>query len=237
MAINRPSLDGLTVARRLHQRLSEWQTLVLTELTQPGNRLLAIKVHVRDFVPKDAPAQNEAGGIRRVARGERVIDPQLIAREADVGRAAASGISPVEIAVRRSLSPATVRHYLSSEVSKLRRRNRVDAIGFARDAGWLRPGMAIEAIPAKSGMTRETFRRRLPPANEIRRTAPLFTGRRCPGLGGRPSLPRRDRGRTDPGAATERDRLHCDRQLTMSLGSQARRRLGRLHRSQHIQEP
>lgn len=125
------------MATRLHQRLPECQTLVLTGLTQPGNRLLAIKVHVRDFVPKDGPAQNEAGGIRRVARGERVIDPQLIAREADVWRAAASGISPVEIAVRRSLSPATVRHYLSSEVSKLRGRNRVDAIGFARDAGWL----------------------------------------------------------------------------------------------------
>ena len=38
------------------QRLPECRTLVLTGLSQPGNLLRALKVHVRGFIVKDAPA-------------------------------------------------------------------------------------------------------------------------------------------------------------------------------------
>jgi two-component system, NarL family, response regulator DesR len=41
------------------------------------------------------------------------------------------------MAVRLSLSPATVRNYLSNAISKVGGRNRIDAICIARDAGWL----------------------------------------------------------------------------------------------------
>jgi two-component system response regulator DesR len=40
-------LDGLTAAEQLSQRLPECRTLVLTGLSQPGNLLRALKVHVR----------------------------------------------------------------------------------------------------------------------------------------------------------------------------------------------
>jgi hypothetical protein len=40
-------------------------------------------------------------------------------------------------AVRLSLSPATVRNYLSNAIGKVGGRNRIDAIRIARDAGWL----------------------------------------------------------------------------------------------------
>ena len=36
-----------------------------------------------------------------------------------------------------SLSPATVRNYLSNAITKTGARNRIDAIRIARDAGWL----------------------------------------------------------------------------------------------------
>ena len=147
--IDLPGLDGLTAAEQLHQRLPECRTLVLTGLTQPGHLLRALKVHVRGFFVKDAPAQTLADGIRRVARGERVIDPELVAaaletgstpltdREADVLRAAETGIPTDQIADRLALSPATVRNYLSNAISKVGGRNRIDAIRIARDAGWL----------------------------------------------------------------------------------------------------
>jgi len=61
----------------------------------------------------------------------------LTDREADVLRAAQSGISTEEIGTRLSLSPATVRNYLSNAISKVGGRNRIDAIRIARDAGWL----------------------------------------------------------------------------------------------------
>jgi len=147
--IDLPGVDGLTAAEQLHQRLPECRTLVLTGLGQPGNLLRALQVHVRGFIVKDAPAETLADGVRRVARGERVIDPELVAaaletgstpltpREADVLRAAEGGLATQQIAVRLSLSPATVRNYLSNAISKVGGRNRIDAIRIARNAGWL----------------------------------------------------------------------------------------------------
>jgi two-component system response regulator DesR len=147
--IDLPGIDGLTAAQQLHEQLPECRTLVLTGLTQPGNLLRALKAHVRGFIAKDAPPDALADGIRRVAAGQRVIDPELVAaaletgaspltaRETDVLRAAESGISTDEIAVRLSLSPATVRNYLSNSISKTGGRNRIDAIRIARNAGWL----------------------------------------------------------------------------------------------------
>ena len=147
--IDLPGMDGLTAAEQLHQRLPECRALVLTGLSQPGNLLRALKVHVGGFIVKDAPAETLADGVRRVARGERVIDPELVAaaletgstplttREADVLREAEHGLPTEQIAARLSLSPATVRNYLSNAISKVGGRNRIDAIRIARDAGWL----------------------------------------------------------------------------------------------------
>ena len=147
--IDLPGVDGLTAAEQLYQRLPECRTLVLTGLSQPGNLLRALKVHVRGFIVKDAPADTLADGVRRVARGERVIDPELVAaaletgtspltaREADVLRVAEGGLPTDQIAVQLSLSPATVRNYLSNAISKVGGRNRIDAIRIARNAGWL----------------------------------------------------------------------------------------------------
>jgi len=147
--IDLPGLDGLTAAARLHDQAPDCQILMLTGLSQPGNLLRALKAHVRGFIVKDAPAETLADGVRRVAAGERVIDPELVAaaletgtsplttREADVLRAAESGISTEQIASQLSLSSATVRNYLSNAISKVNARNRIDAIRICRNAGWL----------------------------------------------------------------------------------------------------
>jgi two-component system response regulator DesR len=147
--IDLPGLDGLTAAERLHEQLRACRTLVLTGLSQPGHLLRALQAHVRGFIVKDAPAETLADGVRRVAEGQRVIDPELVAaaletgsspltdRETDVLRAAGSGISTDEIATQLSLAPATVRNYLSNAISKVGARNRIDAIRIARNAGWL----------------------------------------------------------------------------------------------------
>jgi two-component system, NarL family, response regulator DesR len=147
--IDLPGLDGLSAADQLARQLPSCRVLVLTGLSQPGSLLRALKVHVRGFIVKDAPAQTLADGIRRVARGERVIDPDLVAaaletgntpltaREAEVLREAERGIPTEQIATTLSLSPATVRNYLSNAISKVGGRNRIDAIRIARHAGWL----------------------------------------------------------------------------------------------------
>ncbi|MFD0689625.1 response regulator transcription factor [Actinomadura fibrosa] len=122
---------------------------MLTGLSQPGNLLRALKVHVRGFIVKDAPAETLTDGIRRIARGERVIDPDLVAaaletgsspltaRETEVLRVAATGVPVTQIAAELSLSQATVRDYLSSAIGEVGARNRIDAIRISRDAGRL----------------------------------------------------------------------------------------------------
>jgi two-component system response regulator DesR len=147
--IDLPGLDGLSAAEQLYEQVPDCRTLILTGLSQPGNLLRALKVHVRGFIVKDAPAAKLADGIRRVAAGERVVDPGLVAaaletgsspltpRESDVLRAAAEGISTEQIGTRLHLSPTTVRNYLSNAIAKVGGRNRIDTIRIARNAGWI----------------------------------------------------------------------------------------------------
>jgi len=147
--IDLPGVDGLTAAALLHQQLPDCRALVLTGLGQPGNLLRALKAHVRGFLLKDAPADRLAESVRKVAKGERILDPDLVAaavetgasplteRETAVLRTAEEGLPTDQIALRLSLSAATVRNYLSNAIAKVGARNRLDAIRIARDAGWL----------------------------------------------------------------------------------------------------
>jgi two-component system response regulator DesR len=147
--IELPGLDGISAAAELHERLPECRTLVLTGVGRPGTLRRALSAHVAGFMVKDARPTELVEAIRTVARGGRVLDPQLAfaaldvqgspltKREAEVLRLTAAGAEPPEIAVRIGLSYGTVRNYLASAVTKLNARNRVDAIRIATEAGWI----------------------------------------------------------------------------------------------------
>jgi two-component system response regulator DesR len=147
--IDLPGMDGLTAARELHETLPECRTLILTSLGRPGTLRRALSARVGGFLLKDAPAAELADAIRGVAVGRRVVNGQLAlaawdsedcpltAREIEVLRQAANGADAVEIAASLYLSAGTVRNYLTTIVSKLNARNRVDAIRIAQVAGWL----------------------------------------------------------------------------------------------------
>jgi len=147
--IEMPGTDGLTAAARLNTELPETKVLILTGLGHPGHLSRALEAHVGGFMRKNAPSEELADAVRRVAKGQRFLDPALVEtalqaganplteREADVLRAAADGGTTAEIGRALFLSPATVRNYLSNAISKLDARNRIDAIRIARQAGWI----------------------------------------------------------------------------------------------------
>jgi two-component system response regulator DesR len=147
--IDLPGMDGLTAAGLLYERLPVCRCVILTSLSRPGNLRRAMAAHVAGFILKDAPADRLADAIRGVAGGRRVIDPQLAlsawdvaenpltVREVEVLRLTANGAEPAEIAATLFLSLGTVRNYLTTTVTKLNARNRIDAIRIAREAGWL----------------------------------------------------------------------------------------------------
>jgi two-component system response regulator DesR len=147
--IDLPAIDGLTAATMLHDELPSCRTLILTGIGRPGTFRRALAARVSGFIHKDAPPERLAEAIRAVAAGQRIIDPELAMAAWDVGenplsdretqvlRLAAKGADAVEIAGSLHLSVGTVRNYLTTVVTKLNARNRVDAIRIAEEAGWI----------------------------------------------------------------------------------------------------
>ncbi|SCD75360.1 two component transcriptional regulator, LuxR family [Streptomyces sp. DvalAA-14] len=141
--------DGLTAAAQLHERLPHCRTLILTSLARSGTLRRALTARVYGYLLKEAPPQELAEAVRRVASGQRTIDPGLALsawesgdspltnRETEVLKVAAEGAEVPEIAKRLHLATGTVRNYLTSAVIKLNARNRVDAIRIARETGWM----------------------------------------------------------------------------------------------------
>lgn len=147
--VEMPGLDGLAAAALLAQQVPGCRTLVLTTFGRPGYLRRAIESGAAGFVVKDSPVDELAAAIRRVAAGERVIDPALAAativhgrspltpRERDVLVAARSGATVADMAPRLFLSEGTVRNYLSAVIAKTGAKNRFDALRIAEERGWL----------------------------------------------------------------------------------------------------
>lgn len=147
--VEMPGLDGLAASAALLAQLPSCRVLIVTTFGRAGYLRRAMESGALGFVVKDAPAEQLADAVRRVARGERVVDPTLAAatlaggtspltaRERDALAAARDGATVADIAKRLFLSEGTVRNYLSSSISKTGTRNRVEALRVAEDNGWL----------------------------------------------------------------------------------------------------
>lgn len=144
-----PGIDGIATATALRELQPSCGTVMVTGHGRPGHLKRALAGGVRGFLPKTTSAATLASVIRTVHAGGRHVDPGLAAdaiaagdspltpREADVLELAAGGAPVDEIARRASLSPGTVRNYLSSAVTKLDAANRHDAAARARRLGWI----------------------------------------------------------------------------------------------------
>jgi two-component system, NarL family, response regulator DesR len=144
-----PGADGFAAARALHAELPSCYSLIMGDQRDPAGLRRAVAAHASGFVVRDAAPDFITEAVRRVARGRKVIDPDLAfaalnaarnpltSRELDALRLAAQGATTAEIARDLCLSVGTVRNYLSRAIAKTDARNRVDAIRIAVGAGWL----------------------------------------------------------------------------------------------------
>ena len=147
--VEMPGLDGLAAAAALRAQVPSCNVLIVTTFGRAGYLRRAMESGALGFVVKDAPVEQLANAVRRVARGERVVDPTLAAatlaggaspltaRERDALVAARDGATIADIATKLFLSEGTVRNYLSSAISKTGTRNRLEALRVAEDSGWL----------------------------------------------------------------------------------------------------
>ncbi len=147
--IEMPGGDGLTTAQALRESLPTCRSVILTTFGRSSYLRRAMESGAVGFLLKDAPASELATALRRVMKGERVVDPELALaalsegsnpltpRERDVLKASLFGASLAEIAARLVLSEGTVRNHLSTAMQKLGAQNRMEAARLAEQKGWL----------------------------------------------------------------------------------------------------
>jgi len=147
--IEMPGGDGLDAASTLRKKLPSCHVIILTTFGRSGYLRRAMESGAVGFLLKDAPAPELAQAIRRVMKGERVVDPVLATaalsegenplteREREVLTASEGGATIEDVASMLYLSEGTVRNYLSTAIKKLGTRNRVEAARLAERKGWL----------------------------------------------------------------------------------------------------
>jgi DNA-binding NarL/FixJ family response regulator len=167
MDIRTPGLDGLEATRRVIAGAGEEPVRVLMLTTFDLNEYVyeALRAGASGFLLKDAPPEQLAAGIRIVAQDEALLAPsitkrliqefaavtpafptppdgldELTARELEVFRLVARGLSNAEIAAELVVSETTVTTHVTRLLMKLGLRDRVQAVVLAYESGVAVPG-------------------------------------------------------------------------------------------------
>ena len=147
-----PDLPAATICQRLRERTTDTAIVILTAYEEEQVIRGCLKAGASGCLFKDVSEQNLLGALMQVAHGRTVIDPrvagaargrngagrdeaELSEREHEVLLELGRGLTTPEIAAELSLSPNTVKTHLRSLFKKLGARNRVQALGAARERG------------------------------------------------------------------------------------------------------
>jgi DNA-binding NarL/FixJ family response regulator len=165
MDVRMPELDGIAATGRLRQAGVDARVLVLTTFDLDEYVYGAMRAGASGFLLKDAPREQLVTAVRTVARGEALLAPavtrrlierfvarpapaeaapelaELSARELEVLRLMAQGLSNAEIAAQLVVGEATVKTHVARVLRKLGLRDRVQAVVFAYEHGVVEPGV------------------------------------------------------------------------------------------------
>jgi DNA-binding NarL/FixJ family response regulator len=146
---------GPALCEAIAEQLPATATVVYADDLDEETVLAAAAAGARAYLLKDAPKPDLANILRRVAAGERFVDPSVAAmlfraqgrparprlteQELSVVRLAAQGLTNREIGARLYLSRHTVKEYLSHAMRKLEVDSRVAAVVEVGRRGLLGP--------------------------------------------------------------------------------------------------
>ena len=168
MDVRMPLMDGIEATRRIVDGDEAPRVLVLTTFDLDEYVYEALRAGASGFLLKDAPEDQLVAGIRIVADGgslfapavtrrlierfaaRRAIEPprgldELTARELEVLRLVARGLSNAEIAATLVVSEHTVKTHVAHVLRKLDLRDRVQAVVLAYETGIVRPGSGLDS--------------------------------------------------------------------------------------------
>jgi DNA-binding NarL/FixJ family response regulator len=171
MDIRMPEMDGIEATRIITETEGEEATtrvLMLTTFDLNEYVYEALRAGASGFLLKDTPPEQLAQGIRVIASGEALLAPaitkrliqefaqgrpvetpqpppsfeDLTARELEVFKLIAKGLSNAEIAAELVVSETTVKTHVARLLMKLGLRDRVQAVVLAYESGVITPGAA-----------------------------------------------------------------------------------------------
>jgi DNA-binding NarL/FixJ family response regulator len=166
MDVRMPEMDGIEATRRLLDGNDDTKVVMLTTFDMDEYVYEALRAGASGFLVKDVPPEQLIAGIRSVASGDALLAPsvtqrliqefvrrppngirtpspelsRLTAREVEVLRMMARGLSNGEIATELFVSETTVKTHVAHLLSKLGVRDRVQAVVFAYASGVVAPG-------------------------------------------------------------------------------------------------
>ena len=158
MDIRMPELDGLQATRRILDTDNIARILILTTFGLDEYVYEALAAGASGFVLKDDPPEQLIAAVRTVAAGDALLSPaitkrvinqfariprheppkeldELTAREQDILRLIATGLSNAEIGAELYISETTVKTHVTHILQKLGLRDRVQAVVLAYQAG------------------------------------------------------------------------------------------------------
>ena len=164
MDVQMPDMDGIQATAELVATGSSARVLIVTTFQRDDYLFDALRAGASGFLLKTAPPEDLVQAVRVVAEGRSLLDPtvtgrviesfagagpkvarsdrldQLTEREREVLEQVAQGQSNAEIAEVLVVGEATVKTHVSSVLSKLGLRDRVQAVVFAYEHGLVHPG-------------------------------------------------------------------------------------------------
>ncbi|MFG1869698.1 response regulator [Micromonospora arborensis] len=165
MDIRMPRMDGVAATRAIVDARLPVRVLVLTTFDLDEYVVGALRAGASGFLAKDVPAEELISAIRTVAGGDAVVAPRILRRlldrfaallpdptatpsaaldaltdrEREVLVQVARGLSNAEIAAVLSVSETTIKTHVGHVLTKLRLRDRVQAVVLAYESGLVRP--------------------------------------------------------------------------------------------------
>ncbi|HEV2372602.1 MAG TPA: response regulator transcription factor [Streptosporangiaceae bacterium] len=161
MDVRMPELDGIQATRRLLANPGPPKVLVVTTFENDGYVYDALRAGAAGFLLKRASPAEMLQAIRTVAGGDSLLYPAAIralahrhaaqaeagrlralltAREGEILRLVAEGLSNAEIAGRLYLGVETVKTHVGAILAKLGARDRTQAVIAAYESGFITPG-------------------------------------------------------------------------------------------------
>ena len=174
MDIRMPNMDGVEATRLITRTAPSSRVIILTTFDLDAHVVDALRSGASGFLVKDGPADSLVEAIRTVITGDAVLAPRvtrrlldrfaampteaapavpprldaLTAREVDVLRAMARGLSNAEVGRELGIGETTVKSHVAHILEKFGLRDRVQAVVLAYDCGLVTP----RAAPACTGI-------------------------------------------------------------------------------------